>query len=125
MTFSDAVAITTTWPGLSVDTWYGTPGLKVGGKGFCRMWSQREHDRDDVHDTEVLVVLSDLDEKQMLIDASHGVLFSTPHYEGHGGMLIRLAEVEPADLAGYLADSYRLKASKTLLKRFDEHLSTS
>ncbi len=119
--FEDVVAITADWPGLTVDSWYGTAGLKVGGKGFCRMWSQREHDRDGVHDSEVLVVMCDLDEKQSLIDSSNGVLFSTPHYEGHGGALVRLADVDHDALAGYLEDAYRIKASARLIKAFDEN----
>ena len=118
-TYDDVVTMTADWAGVTADNWYGTPGLKVGGKGFARMWSEREHNRDDVHDTEVLVVMCDLDEKPALIDASGGVLFSTPHYEGHGGMLVRLADVDPEDLIGYLEDSYRLKATPKLLAEFD------
>ena len=119
-TYDDVVTMTADWAGVTADNWYGTPGLKVGGKGFARMWSEREHNRDDVHDTEVLVVMCDLDEKPALIDASGGVLFSTPHYEGHGGMLVRLADVDPDDLIGYLEDSYRLKATPKLLAEFDD-----
>jgi len=117
--FDDVVQVGEPWPGVTVDKWYGTPGLKVGGKGFCRKWSQREHDRDDVHDTEVLVVLCDADEKQALIESAGGVLFSTPHYDGHSGVLIRLADVAVDDLAGYLEDSYRLKATAKILAEFD------
>ncbi len=50
-------------PGVTESTSYGTPALKVAGKTFCRMWGQREYDRDDGHDTEVIVVFCALDEK--------------------------------------------------------------
>ena len=113
--YDDAVTMPAGWPGVTADTWYGTPGLKVGGKGFCRMWSDREYKRDGVDDTEVLVVLCDVDEKEALIDASDGVLFSTSHYDGHGGMLIRLADVEPAALEDYLLDSWYTKATPKLI----------
>jgi len=119
VTYDDVVAIVSDWPGVTADKWYGTPGLKVGGKGFARMWGQREYDRDDVHDTEVLVVMSDVDEKPRLIDAFNGVVFETPHYEGHGAMLVRLADVDPGDLAGFLEDSYRAKATSKLVAAFD------
>ena len=104
-------------PGVEVSTWYGTPGLKVGGKGFCRMWSDREYKRDgiDTADTEVLVVMCDVDEKQALIDAAGGVLFSTAHYEGHGGMLIRQADVDLASLEDHLLDSWYTKATPKLI----------
>jgi hypothetical protein len=116
-TFDDCKRLTAHLPEVSESTSYGTPSLTVRKKSFCRMWGDREHDRDDVHDTEVLVVFCDLDEKPALIESSGGVLFSTPHYEGYGAMLIRLDDVDLDDLAGYLEDSYRLKAPKTLLEQ--------
>ncbi|MEM7094583.1 MAG: MmcQ/YjbR family DNA-binding protein [Actinomycetota bacterium] len=119
LTYDDVVALVADWPGIAADNWYGTPGLKVGGKGFARMWSQREYDRNRVHDTEVLVVLCDVDEKAMLIESANGVLFSTPHYDGHGSMLVRLADVDRTDLAGYLEDGYRTKATARLLAAFE------
>lgn len=114
-TFDDVTAVGLALPGVEVSTWYGTPGLKVGGKGFCRMWSDREYKRDGVADTEVLVVMCDIDEKQALIDAAGGVLFSTAHYEGHGGMLVRLADVDLAALEDYLLDSWYTKATPKLI----------
>lgn len=119
VTYDDIVAMTAGWPGITTGSWYGTPGLKVGGKGFARMWSEREHDRDDVHSTGVLVVLCDADEKPALIASSDGVVFETPHYVGHGSLLIRLADVDPDDLIGFLEDGYRTKASGKLLAAFD------
>lgn len=117
--YDDAVAMTAGWPGVTADKWYGTPGLKAGGKGFARMWSEREYRRDEVDDADVLVVMCDVDEKQALIDASDGSLFSTSHYEGHGAMLVRLNDVQPDELIGYLEDAYRLKATPKLLADFD------
>lgn len=118
MNFDDVIAAAEPLPGVEVSTWYGTPGLKVGGKGFCRMWGEREYRRDEVDDTEVLVVLCDFDEKHALIEAANGVLFETPHYEGHGSMLIRLADVTAEDLADWVADAWCVKASPKLLSAF-------
>ena len=118
--FDDVRRIGMLLPEVTESTWYGTPGLHVKKKGFCRLWGEREYDRNDVHDTEVLVVMCDVDEKPHLVDASGGVLFSTPHYDGSGAMLIRLADVDLDDLADYLEDSYRLKAPKTVLRKLDE-----
>lgn len=117
--FDDAVELTADLPEVTESTSYGTPALKVRGKSFCRMWSEREHDRDGVHDTEVLVVFCDVEAKHALIEQSGGVLFSTPHYEGYGAMLVRLADVASDDLADYLEDSYRLKAPKALVRALD------
>lgn len=118
--FDDVKRLGLELPEVAVSTWYGTPGLKVKSKGFCRMWSDREYNRDGVTDTEVLVVLFEFDEKQTLIDASGGVLFSTDHYRKHGGTLVRLADVALDDLADYLEDSYRQVAPKTLVRKLDE-----
>ena len=87
------------------------------------MWSDREYKRDGIDktaDTEVLVVMCDVDEKQALIDAADGVLFSTPHYEGHGGMLIRLADVNESSLQDYLLDSWYTKATPKLIAELEE-----
>lgn len=119
VSYDDIVALTADWPGVTADKWYGTPGLKVGGKGFCRMWGDREYRRESVDDTEVLVVMCDLDEKPMLIDAAGGVLFETPHYQGHGAMLVRMANADADDLVGWLEEGYRIKATKTVLAEFD------
>ncbi len=118
-TFDDVKRLTTHLPEVQESTSYGTSSLKVRNRGFCRMWSEREHDRDGVHDTEVLVVFCDPEEKPALIDSFAGVLFSTPHYEGYGAMLIRLADVSGDDLADFLEDSYRLKAPASLRRSLD------
>lgn len=72
-----------------------------------------------MHDTEVLVVFCDLEEKPALIESSGGVLFTTPHYDGYGAMLVRLADVDLDDLADVLEDSYRLKAPASLRTLLD------
>ena len=58
VTFDDVRRLGLRLPEVTESTWYGTPGLKVRNKGFCRLWGEREHRRDQVHDTEVLVVFS-------------------------------------------------------------------
>jgi hypothetical protein len=118
--FADVERLGTKLPEVVVGTWYGTPGLPVRDKGFCRMWNDRAYRRAGIDDTEVLVVMCDADEKATLIAAAGGVLFSTPHYDLHGAMLIRLADVGLDDLADYLEDSYRIKAPRTLIRRLDD-----
>ena len=119
-TFADVRAIGMVLPEVEEAPSYdGTRALKVRGRPFCRLWGPREHARDDVHDTEVLVVFCDLDAKEALIEGSAGVLFETPHYHGYGAMLVRLADATPDDLATYLEWSYRLRAPKRLVAVLD------
>lgn len=119
LSFDDVRRLAADLPDVEVGTSYGTPALKVRGRSFCRLWGEREHRRDGVHDSEVLVVLGELPAKEVLLDAHPGVVFTTPHYDGYGAFLVRLADVEADDLADWLEDAYRLKAPATLRRRLD------
>jgi hypothetical protein len=119
-TFDDVRRLGAELPEVEESTSYGTPALKVRGKLVCRMWGDREYERNGVADTGVLVVFCDVEAKPALIESSGGVLFSTPHYEGHGAMLVRLAHVERDELADHLEDSYRLRAPRKRVRRLDD-----
>jgi hypothetical protein len=108
--YADVVRLAERLPEVEQSTSYGTPALKVRGRKFCRLWGEREHARNGVDDSEVLVVFCELEWKQTLLDGSDGVLFTTPHYDGHGSVLVRLADVDPDELFGLLEASYLLKA---------------
>jgi hypothetical protein len=118
--FEDVKSLVAHLPEVTESTSYGTPSLKVRGKSFCRMWGEREYDRYEVHDTEVLVVFCELDEKPHLIETSEGTLFTTPHYDGHGAVLVRLDDIGADDLSAYLEESYLLKAPPTLRSALGE-----
>ena len=92
VTFDDVRRLGLRLPEVTESTWYGTPGLKVRNKGFCRLWGEREHRRDQVHDTEVLVVFCELEMKPVLLENHPDVLFTVPHYDGYGAVLVRLAD---------------------------------
>lgn len=119
-TFDDVRRLGAELPEVTETTSYGTPALAVRKKSFCRLWGEREHRRDGVTDSEVLVVFCDPDEKVALVESSGGVLFSTRHYDGYGAVLVRLADVGVDDLADLLEDSYRIKAPATLRRRLDD-----
>ena len=118
-TFEDVLRLGMELPEVVESTSYGTPALKVRKKLVCRMWGEREHNRDEVHDTEVLVLFCELDMKHVLLDNHPGVLFTVPHYDGYGAVLVRMADVDLDDLADWIEDSYRLRAPVTLLRRLD------
>lgn len=96
------------------------PALKVRGRPISRLWSPREHERDGVHDSDVIVVFCDVEAKEALIEDSGGALFETPHYEGYGAVLIRLADIGEDDLRRHLEWSYRLRAPRRLVQRLDD-----
>jgi hypothetical protein len=87
---------------------YGTPGFRVGDRLFARV-------RDD---GDLLVWCAGEDEKAELLASDPRVFWTTPHYDGHASVLVRLAEVDPDELAELLADSWRLRAPRRLVQQW-------
>ncbi len=119
VTFDDVVAMTADLPMVGVGTSYGTPAVQVKGKTFARMWDDNRYAKAGIDDTEVLVVLFELDAKLELLESHGPAVFETDHYRGHGAFLVRLVDVDPDDLADWLEDAYRMRAPKTALKELD------
>jgi hypothetical protein len=113
-TFEDVQRLTSHLPEVTVSTSFATPALKVRGKSFCRLWGDRDFHKADVSGTEVLVVFCELEEKQGLLDDGGGAVFTAPHYDGHGSVLVKLADIGEADLSALLLESYLLKAPKSI-----------
>ena len=119
VTFDDVVTMTADLPMVGVGTSYGTPAVQVKGKSFCRMWDDNRYVKAGIDDTEVLVVWGELDAKLELMESHAPVVFETDHHSGYGAYLVRLADVDPDDLADWLEDAYRMRAPKTALKELD------
>jgi len=94
-------------PETTVGTAYGTPALLVKGKSFARM-----------KDAETLVVMSALEEKEMLMELDPSRFFETDHYKGWPAMLVRLAVIDDEALTQRLIAAWREKAPKRLAERF-------
>ncbi|MFI6923769.1 MmcQ/YjbR family DNA-binding protein [Nonomuraea spiralis] len=89
---------------------YGTPAFYVRGRWFARMREEGD----------VLVVpVGGEEHKHELIAADPGAFFTTPHYDGHAVVLVRLAAVEADELAELLTDAWRLRAPKRVVAAFD------
>lgn len=93
-------------PEVEESTWFGTPSLKVRGKGFCR-----------VKDADTVVVMVALDEKEMLLEAAPDIYFETDHYKGWPAMLVRVGAISDDELAHRLRKAWLLKAPKTLARK--------
>lgn len=109
-TWDDVVAIGTRFPGVEVATSYGTPALRVRGKFMCRLRAEP--------DALVLRVI-DLGEREALLQGQPDAFFSTPHYDGHSYVLVRLEAVDPEELAELLEDAWRLRAPKRVVAEFE------
>ena len=89
---------------------YGTPGFRVRDRLFARLREEGD----------VLVLWrANLEEKEMLLAAEPAKFFTTRHYDGHPMLLVRLGAVDRDELADLLEESWRLRAPKRLVERFD------
>ena len=101
-TWRDAIAIAKTLPKVEVSTWYGTPGLKVAGKGFARLRTEAEGG---------LVLMCSLEEKERLLDSGEPAYYTTPHYDGYGSIIVDLKTIGRDALRDLIVQAWRIKAT--------------
>jgi hypothetical protein len=81
----------------------GAVRLDVGGKAFAWTLNERlEPKKPRVSVAEVLAVSCDQDRKAFLIEAAPDRFYSTPHYNGYPGVLVRLAAIDDSQLIDIL-----------------------
>jgi hypothetical protein len=108
--WEDIVAMARRLPGVETGTWFGSPGLKVAGKGFCRIRT----------DPDALVIrVLDLGDREALLKGQPEVFFTTPHYESWPYVLVRLETVDRWQLEELIEDAWRIKAPRRLVAEYD------
>lgn len=106
-TWEDVVALARDLPGVEESTWYRTPALKAGGKGFARLRTEAEG---------AVMLRCPMAEKEALLAAGDPAFFTTPHYDGYASILVDLAKVDRAQLAE-LVDGAWWQAAPPKLRR--------
>jgi hypothetical protein len=114
-TWDDVVRLAMELPHVEETTWFGTPSLKVAGKGFARLRSEAEGG---------LVLMCDLDEKAALLDSGDPAFYTTPHYDGYGAILVDLDRVDRQHLVELTTEAWRIKAPAKLRKAFDASIGS-
>ena len=109
LTFAGLRRLALAFPGVEEGTSYGTPAFRVRKKLIARI-----HD-----ETGSLVLLTDIAQKEALLAASPKVFHTTPHYDGHGAVLIRLDRVDPRDLEQLFEEVWRARASRKLVAEYE------
>lgn len=96
-------------PGVEIAPWYGTPALKVGGKGFARL-----------REPGVLVLLCPLETKEHLLETAPDIFYETDHYKGWPALLARMDAIDDDTLKNRLEVAWLQKAQPKLAKEFEK-----
>lgn len=94
-------------PGVVEGFTHDTPSFHVGKKFMLRL----------KEDNETLAIYNEEREKWMAKDPN--VFFITPHYQNYAYVLVNLAKIDPPDLEQLLLDAWRARATKTLIKAYN------
>jgi hypothetical protein len=110
MTWEQLCKLAQELPEVVVDAWYGTPALKVRGKGFVRLKEDGKS---------VVFMLENLEEQAFLIEEQSDIYYITDHYRGWPTVLARLARLRAPECRMRLERAWRLKAPRALVAAFD------
>ncbi len=108
MTWAQLCKLGSKLPAVTVDTWYGTPALKVAGKGFVRLKEDGKS---------VVFMLESVDEQQFLITQLSKIYFITDHYKNYGAVLAWLTKLTVPEAKRRLERTWRLIAPAKVLKQ--------
>jgi hypothetical protein len=94
--------------------------VTVGGKGFVwRYLVRKAPKKPRVPIPDCVAIRCDLARKEMLIEASPETFFDDEHYRGFPAVIVRLSRIEDVELKALLEAAWRLRAPKSLLKRYN------
>jgi hypothetical protein len=113
-TEEDVRRIALALPEVIEKSWYGTPGYRVKDKGFLRLRTEAEGG--------LVVFVADLGEKDMLLASDPEKFFTTPHYDGHASVIVKLPAIDVDELTELIADSWRVKAPPKVLAAHEHDL---
>ncbi|HET9772537.1 MAG TPA: MmcQ/YjbR family DNA-binding protein [Acidimicrobiia bacterium] len=111
---ADVRRIALSLPEVIEKPWFNSPGFRVKDKSFLRIRSEAEGG--------LVVFVADLEEKEMLLASDPAKFFTTPHYDGYPVVLVNLPAVGVDELTELIADSWRVKAPKRVLRDHEHEL---
>lgn len=110
LTWREVVEMASALPGVEESSSYGTPALKVAKKLLARY----RNDADGA-----VVLICDQDDKAALLAAGATGVFTEPHYDDYGSVLVDLQTVAPALVRELITDAWRDRAPARLRKQYD------
>ena len=112
LTKAQVKKIVLAFPGANESTSYGYPSHKIEKKFFTRLRSE---------DNSLVLVVSSIDERDMLLEADPKLFHITAHYKNYPTVLARTERLDAKTLHAMLERRWRQIAPKKLQK----HLSSS
>src|SRR3982750_198562 len=98
------------FPGANESTSYGQPAFKIENKFFTRLRAD---------DNSLVLIVSSMDERDMLLEAEPKLFHITPHYKDYPSVLARMEHLDARTLRGFLERRWRKIASKKLQKQLE------
>jgi hypothetical protein len=108
--FKAVESIGRTLPGVEVTTTWGSPALKVGGKMFACMASNKSAEPD------TLVVMMDIADRDGLIEDEPAVYYLKEHYVNYPCVLVRLSRINADALRDLVTGAHRYVSAKARKK---------
>jgi hypothetical protein len=109
--FKAAFELAKRFPGVELGTSYGTPAIKVKGKFMARLRTEAEG---------WLAIRCEFLLRDILLNAQPDVFHLTDHYRDYPFILVDLKKIRKGALLDILEQGWRMSASKTLLREYDE-----
>ncbi len=107
LTKAQVKKIVLSFPGTNESTSYGYPSYKIEKKFFTRLRSE---------DNSLVLVVSSMDERDMLLEAEPKLFHITPHYKNYPTVLARIEHLDAQTLHAMLERRWKKIAPKRLQK---------
>lgn len=112
VTWEDVRTLASSLPEVADGTAYGRPAFRVGGKVFAGVSHEGER---------VLAARVGHEEREFLLRTRPEVFYSTPHYDDHPWVLVRLDEVDADTLRDVLTEAWLFRAPRNLLRSYEQN----
>jgi hypothetical protein len=110
-TFKAVESIGRTLPEVEVTTTYGQPALKVRGKMFACIASNK------AAEPNTLVVMMDFADRDALLEDDPGTYYLKDHYLNYPCVLVRLSRIRPDALRDLVIGAHRFVSAKARKKK--------
>lgn len=113
--WKDVREIGLAFPGVEEATSYGTPALKAGKRGMlCRLRTSPDA---------LVIRVTDMLEREAMLQGDPDVFFTTPHYDGYPYVLVKLEKVDPVELRELVEEAWRIKSAKRVVAAYDAEMA--